>query len=84
MSAAELADIEWEFGRKRIGSFAQAHTAILQAGYVHLPETASWLRDFEAEMLLFPRGSHDDQVDSVSQFLTWVTRPRSYPQIRRL
>ena len=24
------------------------------------------------ELLAFPRGKHDDQVDSVSQFLKWV------------
>ncbi|MCH7956911.1 MAG: phage terminase large subunit, partial [Proteobacteria bacterium] len=61
-----------------------AHTAILEAGYVHLPESAGWLPDFQTEMLLFPRGSHDDQVDSVSQFLTWVTQPQANPQIRFL
>ena len=62
----------------------EAHTAILEAGYVHLPESAGWLSDFQTEMLLFPRGSHDDQVDSVSQFLTWVTRPQPQPRIRFL
>ena len=30
-------------------------------------------------------GSHDDQVDSLSQFLIWITKPRHYgPQIRSL
>ncbi len=62
----------------------EAHTATLEAGYVHLPETATWLPDFETEMLQFPRGSRDDQVDSISQFLTWVKQPRSHPSIRRL
>ena len=38
----------------------EAHTAILEAGYVHLPESAVWLPDFETEMLQFPRGRHDD------------------------
>ncbi len=62
----------------------EAHTATLEAGYVHLPEAAAWLADFQTEMLLFPRGSHDDQVDSVSQFLTRVKRPQANPQIRFL
>lgn len=61
-----------------------AHTAILEAGYVHLPESAGWLPDFETEMLLFPHGRHDDQVDSVSQFLTRETQPQPEPRIRFL
>lgn len=36
-----------------------------------LPTSAPWLRDFETELLSFPDGRHDDQVDTVSQFLTW-------------
>ena len=61
-----------------------AQSAKIEAGYVHLPEQAPWLADFMTEFLQFPYGRHDDQVDSVSQFLSWVTRPRSVPRIRRL
>jgi predicted phage terminase large subunit-like protein len=61
-----------------------AQSAKIEAGYVHLPEQAPWLADFMTEFLQFPYGSHDDQVDSVSQFLGWVTRPRSVPRIRQL
>jgi phage terminase large subunit-like protein len=34
-----------------------------------LETPASWLADFEAELFAFPRGRHDDQVDSISQAL---------------
>ena len=34
-------------------------------------ERASWLGDFRAELLAFPSVRYDDQVDSISQFLTW-------------
>jgi hypothetical protein len=33
----------------------------------------------------FPKGRHDDQVDSLSQFLAWAQqRHRSEPRIRSL
>jgi predicted phage terminase large subunit-like protein len=49
-----------------------AQTAKIEAGHVHLPKEAPWLSDFLNEMLAFPNGRYDDQVDSVSQFLNWV------------
>jgi predicted phage terminase large subunit-like protein len=48
-----------------------AVSARIEAGYVYLPEQAPWLPDFQTEVLRFPRGRHDDQVDSMSQFLRW-------------
>jgi predicted phage terminase large subunit-like protein len=42
----------------------------LQQGMVHLPTGAPWLRDFEDELCQFPHGRHDDQVDSMVQFLS--------------
>ena len=32
----------------------------------------TWLEDFRAELMQFPNGRHDDQVDSLSQFLACV------------
>ncbi len=62
-----------------------APSAKIEAGYVLLPERAPWLQDFQTEVLQFPRGRHDDQVDSLSQFLMWITKPRRYgPRIRSL
>jgi predicted phage terminase large subunit-like protein len=40
------------------------------SGLVYLPERASWLADFEAELFAFPWSRHDDQCDSVSQALS--------------
>ena len=50
-----------------------AQSAKIEAGYVSLPERASWLQDFQTEIQQFPHGRHDDQVDSVSHFLGWVS-----------
>jgi predicted phage terminase large subunit-like protein len=46
-------------------------TAPIEAGQVFIPKKAHWLGDFQAEILQFPYGRHDDQVDSMSQFLNW-------------
>jgi predicted phage terminase large subunit-like protein len=51
-----------------------AQSAKVEAGQVHLPKDAIWLSDFKIEVLQFPRGTHDDQVDSLSQFLNWIER----------
>lgn len=50
----------------------EAQTPRFEAGHVFLPKEAPWLADFLEELLAFPRGRHDDQVDSVSQFLKWA------------
>ena len=52
-----------------------AQTAAIENGFVHLPETAPWLAEYLHEMTIFPRGKHDDQVDSTAQFLDWFKRP---------
>jgi predicted phage terminase large subunit-like protein len=48
-----------------------AQSAIIEAGNVLVPRSAAWLDAFKTEMLSFPIGKHDDQVDSTSQMLTW-------------
>jgi predicted phage terminase large subunit-like protein len=53
-----------------------AVTDLIEGGYVLIPESASWLEEFMAEILAFPNGRHDDQIDSLSQFLAWIKRPR--------
>jgi predicted phage terminase large subunit-like protein len=45
------------------------HQAKFEAGLVHFPRHAPWLRDLEDELLAFPVGKTDDQVDSISQAL---------------
>ena len=46
-----------------------AHTAKIEAGAVLLPRNAGWLEDFRGEILAFPKGRHNDQVDALSQAL---------------
>jgi predicted phage terminase large subunit-like protein len=51
--------------------------AKIGAGAVHLPHHAPWLDDLKSELLAFPLGLHDDQVDSMSQALKWMSRSKS-------
>jgi predicted phage terminase large subunit-like protein len=52
-----------------------AQTATIENGFVHIPEAAPWLAEYLHEMTVFPRGKHDDQVDSTAQFLDWFKMP---------
>ena len=38
--------------------------------YIPSPEICPWVQDFTAELLSFPAGVHDDQVDSMTQALS--------------
>lgn len=49
-------------------------SAKIEAGQVLIPADAPWLADFLRELLAFPGGRHDDQVDSLSQFINWQAR----------
>jgi predicted phage terminase large subunit-like protein len=52
---------------------ARAHiqTPKFESGRVWLPKSAVWLSALEAELLAFPAGRHDDQVDSIVQALAY-------------
>lgn len=43
-----------------------------ERGEVYVPKSAAWLKTFEDELISFPHVKHDDQVDSVVQFLAAV------------
>ncbi len=47
-------------------------TGNIEAGHVYLPEKASWLYDFEHEVRHFPNAEHDDQVDQMTQAITYM------------
>lgn len=47
----------------------RAYTPLIEAGNVHLPLRTSWADGLVDEAATFPNGSHDDQVDTVSQAL---------------
>ena len=49
----------------------QAQTALIENGFVRLPEEAPRLAEYLDELTVFPKGKHDDQADSTAQFLDW-------------
>lgn len=51
-----------------------AQSARFESGQVHVPANAPWYADWLKELLAFPNGKHDDQVDSTSQALAYLTR----------
>jgi hypothetical protein len=51
-----------------------ALTAMIENGFVHLPSAAPWLAPCLHELTTFPKGRHDDQVDSTAQMLDWFKR----------
>jgi predicted phage terminase large subunit-like protein len=51
-----------------------------EAGRILLPNDALWLADFENELLAFPSGRYDDQVDALLLFLEWFTHNEQYLQ----
>jgi hypothetical protein len=51
-----------------------AQTAMIENGFVYLPNTAPWLAAYLHELTSFPNGRHDDQVDSTAQMLDWFKR----------
>ena len=69
-----------------------AQSPKFEAGQVLLPREAPWLAAYVAELLAFPNGMHDDQVDSTSQALNWLSqrmaslerRPRPNPERRNM
>jgi predicted phage terminase large subunit-like protein len=52
-----------------------AQTGVIENGFVHLPRAAPWLDEYLSELMLFPRARYDDQVDSTSQALCWLSQP---------
>jgi predicted phage terminase large subunit-like protein len=66
----------------KITRFARV-TTLFEGGKIYLPKQAAWLADYEAELLGFPNITHDDMVDSTSQFLNWARQRGGFgPRIR--
>lgn len=54
---------------------------------LYVPTNASWLPDFRTELLSFPAGKHDDQVDAlglVGQLLDTIMHGQALPEPERL
>lgn len=45
---------------------ATTAAVLYEGGQVYHPKKVSWLQELEDELLVFPRGAHDDIVDNVS------------------
>lgn len=59
---------------------AAIQTAKFQSNWVFFPESAPWLSDLQAELLAFPGGRHDGQVDAIVHALVYehVEKGRVY------
>lgn len=57
---------------KRARAFAV--TPVIESGRVFLPEGADWTADYVTVMGTFPNAAHDDDVDSTTQALGYLTR----------
>jgi len=58
---------------------AHAQTAMIENGFVFVPNPASWLNEYLHELQTFPKGRYDDQVDSTSQALEWIKAADAEP-----
>jgi predicted phage terminase large subunit-like protein len=56
----------------------EAQTIKLQNETFFLPKEAPWLQALKNELQSYPNGRYNDQVDSLTQFLASLDRPRSY------
>lgn len=52
-----------------------AQTLAFENGQVFLPNSAPWLADYAAELTGFPGTKYDDQVDSTTQALAYLSTP---------
>jgi predicted phage terminase large subunit-like protein len=51
-----------------------AQAAMFENGRVFLPRAALWLADYVYELTSFPGSKYNDQVDSTTQFLDYISR----------
>jgi predicted phage terminase large subunit-like protein len=55
----------------------QKASPVIEAGRVYLPDyQLGWVVDYESQLARFPLWRHDDLVDSTSQFIIWISKPK--------
>jgi predicted phage terminase large subunit-like protein len=54
------------------------HEGRFEAGHILLPKEAPWLPEFERELLQFPSGRYDDQVDALLLALDYFVRAKRF------
>ncbi len=70
----EFENLVFPIGVKPVGNKIERATsvsAMIEAGRAKFPREAPWLDAFLTEVLAFPSGRYDDQVDSMTLFLNW-------------
>ena len=55
------------------------HRLAIRRGLVQLAQGASWYGEFIREATEFPYGPFDDQMDALSQYLTWIAEHPNPP-----
>ncbi len=55
----------------------QAVSPYIESGHIWIPQNAPFVMDFLNEICSFPTAAHDDQVDSLSQYLDWSQEQRN-------
>lgn len=58
-------------GNKEVRAYAVA--ALIESGQVMLPAQSPWLESYLFELRMFPAVRYDDQVDSTTQALNWIS-----------
>jgi predicted phage terminase large subunit-like protein len=55
---------------------ARAHTAspLFEAGKIYLPDGKEWINDYIDELVQFPNVAHDDQTDSTTMAIIYMTQ----------
>ena len=66
-------------GDKKTRLFAQA--SVFESGKIYVPVQAHWVDDFIHELTSFPTAKFDDQVDAMSQALTYLREHLDEPGI---
>lgn len=57
---------------------AYAVTPVVDIGQVYLPQEAEWKIDFLDNLLAFPYGKHDDDVDSMTMAIRYLMQKYAY------
>ncbi len=63
--------LSWSKPKEDKATRLMAEASEIERGRVFLPKSAKWLEVFQTELLNFPNGLHDDQVDSLTLLLQW-------------
>jgi predicted phage terminase large subunit-like protein len=51
-------------------------TNVIESGRIFVPRQSKWIVDYQTQLIQFPLGRNDDMVDSTSQFLDYIQKPK--------